>query len=83
MSDWAAAGVKPDRVVLLTVTPGVAAARLGRRGARDRMEGEGRAFFDRVTEGFTALAAADPTWRVVDGSGTEAEVAARVLAALP
>lgn len=83
MSEWAAAGIHPNRVILLTVAPKVAATRLGRRGVRDRMEGESLAFFDRVAEGFAALAAADSAWRVVDGSGAVDEVASRVLAALP
>jgi dTMP kinase len=83
MSAWAAAGVDPDLVVLLTVPPDVAATRLGRRGDPDRMEGQGDAFFARVEEGFSALAAAEPgRWRVVDGAGTVDDVAARVLAAV-
>jgi dTMP kinase len=82
MSRWASAGVVPDRVVLLTVPAAVAAERVGRRGGQDRMEGEGRAFFDRVAVGFTVLAQADPhRWRVVDGAGTIDQVAVRVLAA--
>jgi dTMP kinase len=82
MSDWASAGIRPDRVVLLTLPEVESATRLGRRGTNDRMEGQGREFFDRVADGFTALAAADPvTWRVVDGSGPVDRVAARVLAA--
>jgi dTMP kinase len=83
LSAWAAGGLRPDRVVLLEVTPEVAAARIGRRGPADRMEGEGAAFFSRVAEGFRALASADKqTWRVVDGEGTVAEVASRVAAAV-
>jgi dTMP kinase len=82
MSRWASAGVVPDRVVLLAVPAAVAAERVGRRGGRDRMEGEGRAFFDRVAAGFTVLAQANPQrWRVVDGAGTIDEVAVEVLAA--
>lgn len=82
LSEWAAGGVQPDRVVLLEVSPEVAAARLGGRGPVDRMEGEGAEFFSRVAEGFRALAATDrQRWRVVDGEGTVAEVAARVAVA--
>lgn len=83
MSDWAAGGVSPDRVILLEVPAALAAKRLSRRGGRDRMEGEGAAFFDRVAAGFKALAAADPVrWRVVDGAGSVDEVAQAVLAVL-
>jgi dTMP kinase len=83
MSRWAAGGVDPDRIILLRVPAAVAAERVGRRGGRDRMEGEAAAFFDRVARGFAELAAADPDrWRIVDGSGTVAQVAARVLDAV-
>ena len=82
MAEWAEGGVTPDRVVFLRVSPAVVAARRGARGGLDRMEGEGAAFFARVDCGFIALAAADPQrWRVVDGEGSPAEVAARVRAA--
>jgi dTMP kinase len=82
LSDWAAAGTTPDAVVLLAVPATVAVARRRARGAADRFEGEGDAFFARIAEGFAALAAADPQrWRVVDGTGTVEEVAARVAAA--
>jgi dTMP kinase len=82
LSDWAAGGLAPDRVILLEVPAALAAERLGARRGRDRMEGEGAAFFDRVAAGFRALAEADPWgWRVVDGVGTVDEVAERVLAA--
>jgi dTMP kinase len=84
LSGWAAAGCEPDLVVLLQVPPAVGAARLAARGrAADRMEGSGASFFERVEEGFAALAAADPDrWAVVDGDGTVDAVAERVAAAV-
>ncbi|HET9071777.1 MAG TPA: dTMP kinase [Acidimicrobiales bacterium] len=84
LSGWAAAGCEPDLVVLLQVPPAVGAARLAARGrAADRMEGAGASFFERVEEGFAALAAADPDrWVVVDGDGTVDAVAERVAAAV-
>jgi dTMP kinase len=79
LSDWAAEGLRPDRIVLLHVTPEVAWSRRRARGGEDRLEGEGAEFFERVERGFAELAAADPArWRVVDGSGSEQEVAVRV-----
>jgi dTMP kinase len=83
LSAWAAAGLEPDRVILLRTSAAVAADRLARRAdSKDRMEGEGAAFFTQVDEGYAALAASDPhRWRVVDGAGTVDEVAARVAAA--
>ena len=77
LSRWAACGLEPDVVLLLDVPAAVAASRMA--GARDRMEAEDLAFHARVTEGYRALAAADPgRWVVVDGSGTIDEVAERV-----
>jgi dTMP kinase len=82
LTTWATGGLQPDLVVLLTVTPAVAAERMRRRGGADRMEREGAAFFRRVDTGFAALAGADPLrWRVVDGDGDIAEVAAQVAGA--
>jgi dTMP kinase len=80
LSDWATVGLAPDLVVLLDVDPAEAASRQARAAATaDRLEAESEAFHRRVTEGFRALAAAEPdTWRIVDGSGTVDEVAARV-----
>ena len=72
LSGWAAAGLEPDLVLLLQVDASTALAR--RHG--------GSAGPDRIDAGFSALAAADPLrWRVVDGSGSVDEVAARVAAA--
>jgi dTMP kinase len=77
LSDWAAAGTRPDLVVLLDVAPTVADARLG--AARDRMEAEPAEFHAAVLAGFRAQAAADPDrWAVLDGEGTIDEVAAAV-----
>ncbi len=80
LSDWATRGLWPDAVILLDLPPEVAEAR---RGHPDRFEAEGRAFHRRVEEGFRTLAADDPVhWRVVDGSGSVDEVAARVWASV-
>ena len=83
LSAWASAGIEPDLVILLRTSVAVAAERLAQRaGGRDRMEGEGAAFFTKVDEGYAVLAATDPArWRVVDGSGSVDEVAMRVAAA--
>ena len=79
MSSWAAGGVEPDVVVLLRVEAGVADSRRSGRGTADRIEGEGKDFASRVADGFAAQAAEDPgRWRVVDGSGSIDDVAARV-----
>ena len=82
MSAWAADGVVPDRVILLTVDPGRIRLRLDRRGTTDRIEAEGAEWRARVSAGFDTLAADDPTWRVVDADGSVDEVTARILAAV-
>jgi len=79
LSEWAAAGLEPDVVVLLRVESNIAEARRDGRGSADRIEGEGKDFASRVVDGFAAQAGEDPErWRVVDGSGSIDEVAARV-----
>ena len=80
LSSWSTAGIEPALVILLDLPAEVALARLAR--ALDRMEAAGDDFHRRVTDGYRALAVADPChWRVVDGSGRVDEVAARVVAA--
>jgi dTMP kinase len=81
LSDWAAAGLWPDLVVLLEVPAEVAAGRLG--PGLDRMEQLGDDFHRRVGDGFRALAVDDPDrWVVVDGGQSVAQVGAAVRAAV-
>lgn len=76
LSEWATGGLWPDAVILLELASDEAEAR---RGRPDRFESEGRDFHYRVEAGFRTMAAEEPErWRVVDGSGTVDEVAARV-----
>ena len=76
LSEWATRGLWPDVVVLLDLASGEAESR---RGRPDRFELESGEFHRRVEAGFRSLAEEDPKrWRVVDGSGTVEEVAARV-----
>jgi dTMP kinase len=78
LSRWASDGLEPDFVVLLDVEAVVAAARQGARPL-DRLEARDAAFHQRVRDGYRALAQADSErWIVVDGSGSESEVAVRV-----
>jgi dTMP kinase len=81
LSDWAGSGLWPDLVVLLEVSPEIAAGRLG--GGLDRMEQLGDEFHARVAQGFREMAAAEPgRWMVVDGSQPIDAVAAAVRAAV-
>lgn len=77
LSDWATDELWPELIVLLEVPASVSEARTG--GARDRLEAAGSAFHRRVHDGFLAQAMEDPDrWAVVDGTGTEDEVAERI-----
>ncbi|MGI9119384.1 MAG: dTMP kinase [Acidimicrobiales bacterium] len=77
LSDFATAGLEADLVMLLDLPAATAGAR--REGRLDRLEAAGADFHQRVTEGYAALAAADPDrWVVVDASGDRDSVAERV-----
>jgi dTMP kinase len=77
----ATGGLLPDRTLLIDVPEELARGRRGRRA--DRIEAEGGPFQRAVAEGFAGLAVRFPDRVVVvDGSGSKAEVAARVLAAV-
>lgn len=81
LSRFATDGLDADLVILLDVDPQVAEAR--RTDAPDRLEQAGDAFHRAVTEGYRALAAADPEhWVVLDGAVSPDEVAAAVDAAV-
>ena len=74
LSRWATQGRWPDLIVLLELSPEVAATRLRRE--RDRLESAGDAFHRRVHDGYLLQAMEDPErWAIVDGSGSEDEVA--------
>lgn len=80
VNDWALAGCWPDLVILLDIPHDFAMQRLASR-ALDRFEIEDVAFFERVANGFRAMADLDPGhWLVVDGSGSPTEIAAVVRA---
>ncbi|MFI7539708.1 dTMP kinase [Actinoplanes sp. NPDC049599] len=77
LSSWATGGLKPDLVVLLDVDPAVGLGRVDSRGlGADRLEGESRAFHDRVRYAFLDLASADPKrYLVLDASRPADEIA--------
>lgn len=76
-------GLRPDLIVLLDVPVALGLARVGRRGAQDRLESELVEFHERVRAGFAALRDAEPArWLTLDGTRPEDEVEHELWAAL-
>src|SRR5262245_4603815 len=75
MIDFAVGSTRPDLTLLLVVSQRMSEERrLARQSTlefiRDRMEEADRAFFERVAQGYRAIAAAEPKRvRVIDGGG--------------
>lgn len=81
LNEFGTDGLQPDLVILLEVDIGHAAERLGRE--LDRIESSGSELARRVRETYRVFAASDPDrWVVLDGAGTVAAVANRILAAV-
>lgn len=80
LSVFATAGLTPDLTVLIDVPTDVSLARLG--DEPDRFEREAAEFHARVRAGYLELADGDPTWVVIDGSGSLEDVGDAVDAAL-
>jgi dTMP kinase len=80
----AVGGTWPDLTLLLHVPPEVSAERLRSRQAtlpfvRDRMEEADPAFFERVAQGYRAIAQADPKRvKVIDATGSIEQVRAAI-----
>jgi dTMP kinase len=80
---WAADGLRPDLTLLLDLPVEQGLARMGARGAADRIESESLAFFERVRAAYRERAAADPRrFRTIDASRPLDEVLAQVRAVL-
>ena len=77
-------GIEPDRSFVIDIDPATGLARgTARGGTEDRFESLGLGFQERLAQGFRALAGEYPgRVRLIDGSGTPDEVAARIRSAL-
>ena len=80
-TELAVGDLRPDRTVLLDLPVGVAIERESYDDG-DRFESADLAFHERVRAGYLAMAAADPTWVVLDGGAGRDEVDAAVDAVL-
>jgi dTMP kinase len=81
---FAVNGTRPSLTLLLMVPIAVSEARRrGRQPRHDRMEEAGRAFFERVEEGYKAIAAAEPgRIRLIDATAPAETVSGEVWAAV-
>lgn len=75
VNELATGGLKPTLTILMDVPVEVLEARVRALGlARDRMESNGRAFYDRVRSGYRELAHKEPRFVVIDGNRPEAAI---------
>lgn len=82
---FATAGLEIDRVLLLEPSRLQAAERRMRRNPKvaDRIEREGRNFWEAIEAGYRQLAGQDPDrYRIIDASGDPSQVADSAMAAL-
>jgi dTMP kinase len=83
LAAWVHGGCWPDLTLLLDVPAAQGLARAEKRSAKDRIEQEALAFFERVRAHYLAQAAAEPErFRVIDAAPAEAAVTAQVTAAV-
>ena len=79
LQEIAFGNLEPDLTLLLDLPSAQGLGRAANRPGADRYERMGSAFHDRVRQGFLELARASPTrFQVIDASGPEDEVAARI-----
>ena len=83
LAAWVHGDCWPDLTLLLDVPAAQGLARAEKRSAKDRIEQEALAFFERVRAHYLTQAAAEPErFRVIDAAPAEAAVTAQVTAAV-
>jgi dTMP kinase len=76
-------GLRPDLIVFFDVPLSVGLARVGKRGAHDRLEAEVREFHERVRAGYEAMMREEPArWVRIDAEGDADAVGERLLGVL-
>lgn len=83
LAHWVLQGLQPDHTLILDAPVNVGLARVSSRGAKDRIELEGQAFFERARETYLSRAAAAPDrYTVIDATQTPEQVQNEAWAAL-
>jgi len=83
LEDWVQGSFRPDLTLLLDLPVAQGLARAGNRSAPDRFEREQHEFFERVRQGYLAIAAREPQRvRVIDASQDLSAVQRQLRAAL-
>ena len=83
LAAWVHGDCWPDLTLLLDVPAAQGLGRAEKRSAKDRIEQETLAFFERVRAHYLAQAAAEPArFRVIDAAPAEDAVTAQVMAAM-
>ena len=83
LAEWVHDGLQPDLTLLLDAPASVGMQRAEKRGERDRLDSEQRAFYERVRSAYLELARAEPRrFSVIDASRPLADVQADIRAAI-
>ncbi len=79
LSDWVLGDLKPDCTILLDAPVEVGLSRMSSRGAKDRIEQEGTAFFERARQAYLDCAKREfDRFHIVDAAKEIMEVAAEI-----
>jgi dTMP kinase len=83
LADISTGGLRPDLIVFFDVPLSVGLARVGKRGAHDRLEAEEREFHERVHAGYQTMMQKDPArWVRIDGERDADAVGKRLVGVL-
>ncbi len=79
LENWVQGARRPDLTILMDLPVEVGLERAGKRSAPDRFESQALAFFERVRQGYLAMAADQPQrFRVIDAAKPLADVTAQI-----
>lgn len=83
MNDFATAGLRPDRTLIIAIPSEHKSERMKKREEADRLEAAGADFHSRVSNAFGEIAASDPERiRVIDASGAHSQTARAIFSQL-